>query len=289
MKEMILVKKTLPQNLDIEVLVPNYKEPILPVNHGGFGWYGLMAYNEQGQLMCHECGEFRHGLYKHIRKHNLNPKEYKLKYGLLQKHKLASSALSLRLHDALKNNPELVKRNYERFMRIRKLGELQTENDGMKSIEFQNRYDTCPAQLLRWLSDAAKVYGLDVTCNEAETIRSGLSKLLRERFGSFNKAKQIVRLVANGQGPKFRYTKELILEDMCSYYSKYHYWPTRTDYDNRKLICNHTILHNHGGIKALRQEAMKLRQEQEARRIKGEGIPQIANNIELENAGYARR
>lgn len=282
-----LVKKCLPQNPDIEVLLPNYKEPILSVNHGGFGWYGLMAYNEQGQLMCHECGEFWDSLAKHIHKHRMSSREYKAKYGLLQKTKLVSANESRRLSLAMLASPERIKIATEL---IRKVQEKSRGSHGEKiALEFQNMQDSCPAQVIRHLLDASKIYGPNVSITQADSFRPGLKHLIERRFGSINKAKQIAKLVTNQTGTAVFYTRQLILEDMCSFYSKYGLWPTRRDYNNGMMICTTTPIHRNGGILALRQEAMKLREEQEARRIRGEGIPQRANNIELENAGYARR
>ncbi|MBA7588559.1 hypothetical protein ES708_30619 [subsurface metagenome] len=282
MKTQTVVKKYLPQNPDIEVLVPNYKEPILPVNHGGFGWYGLQAYNEQGQLMCHECGVFRDFLTRHIRKHGLSGRTYRIKYGLQMKAKLVSVSQSQKARIAVLRHPEIIERA---TMNIRNLvGRSKLKYP----LQYQNMKDTCPGQLIRWLTEAALLYGPEISGAEADKYRSGLVGILKIRFGTFNKAKQIAKLIANDAHGKRMFSKQLILEDMCCFYSNHNRWPIYQNYRDGEMICHGGPVSRYG-IKALRQEAMKLREEQEARAKLADRIPQIANNIELENAGYARR
>ena len=289
MKIQTLVKKYLPQNQDIEVLVPNYKEPILPVNHGGSGWYGLMAYNEQGQLMCHECGDFRNSLSQHICKHGLNPKEYKKKYGLLNKTKLISNATLYKHRQKILNRPQFLREAKERFPQMTTANCRGTVK-GKMALELRNRHDTCPAQLLRWLADLAEKFGPDITARQVEAIRPSLLHLLKAEFASFNKAKQLCQLITNHIGQhKPIYTQQLILEDMCRFYSKQDKWPDNTDYINGMMICSSSTVRRYGGLKALRQEAAMLRNKQEEARIRGEQVAQYANNIELEFAGTARR
>lgn len=289
MKKQTLVKKYLPQNPDIEVLVPNYKEPILPVNHGGFGWYGLQAFNEQGQLMCHECGGFWDSLGRHVCKHGLNPKEYRLKYGLLMRTRLVSEKTYQNHRHSIERNPELLEKIKERCKGFK--GNPHPGNNGHGSMAYKNMKDTCPAQLIRWLINLAEIYGPNITKPEVGISRPGLPKILQREFGSFNKAKQLARLVnnpAHSMGEK-TYNKELILEDMCRFYSKYNRWPVRGDYMRGEMICGLHPIFKNGGMIALRQEAMKLRQEQEAAREMGETLDSLAQKIQMENAGRAMR
>jgi len=289
MKIQTLLKKYLSQNQDIEVLVPNYKEPILPVNHGGSGWYGLMAYNGQGQLMCHECSAFPNpsffdDLSKHIRKHSLTSVSYKRKYGLMSKTKLISQRASaerrsIYIPDAAKARENIAKASLEK----RRWRHSITEQ--------YNLSNSCPGQLISRLLQLAQKYGDSISSTQVNAEEPSLVSLLQNRFGSFNKAKQIAKLISNPQPlAEPLYTKHLILEDMVAFYNKNGTWPTTKDYENHLLICSFTTLHRQGGgIKPLRDEARKLKEKQEMARIKGERLPLIANNIELEFAGTARR
>ena len=281
MKEMTLTKRALPQDPTIFVFVPNYKEPILPVNRGGFGWYGLQAYNEEGQLMCHECGEFWGHLSRHITKHGLNHKEYREKYGLQAKTKLVSETISKVLSRPL--SPERRKHQVARLKAVKVRSHVKNYR-----LEFYNKNDTCLLQCMRWLSEAAKKYGDDISQSQANIYRPGLVTLIQRRFGSFNKLKQILRLAMNNHG-KLLYNKQFFLEDMCRFHSEYGYWPKERDYIKGKMLCSFSRGIRKYGLKTLRQEAMKLKEEQDARAEVAERIPAHAVAIEMEYAGTARR
>lgn len=291
MKTVTFVKKSLPQNPDIEVLVPNYKEPILAVNRRGFGWYGLQAFNEQGQLMCHECGRFYEELSRHIKRHKLSSEDYKIKYGLLQTTKLVTIKAAQKYRDFILNDHKVYLATVRRLDKIRppRNDNNRPKGTGNRILEYQNRFDTCKAQLIRCLFEASKVYGENITQSQAEQFRCGLVSLLCRNFGTFNKAKQLVRLIVNPAHGK-AFPKQFILENMCVFYSQHGRWPKQNDYSNGLMICKSpNTLSRNGGITALRQEAMKLREEQEERRVKGEQVVQYANKIEFENAGRAMR
>jgi len=292
MREITLTKKYLPQNPDIAVLVPNYKEPILPVNHGGSGWYGLMAYNEEGQLMCHECGGFFEQLCVHSKqKHGLSAHDYKIKYGLFSKTKLVSKKLSQKMRENILNHPEVIAQATANLLEFKKQGINSCNRYRKDTLELQNLANSCPGQLIDRLLNAAKEYGEDVTETQIRRKNPTLISLLIKRFGSFNKAKQIARLVANTGVPQEAiYIKQLILEDMIAFYNKSNRWPRVTDYENHLLICSTgPIYKNFGGLVALRREATELRKEQEEARIRGEQIIQYANKLEFEKAGLANR
>lgn len=292
MKNMTLVKKYLPQNPNIEVLVPNYKEPILPVNHGGFGWHGLMAYNEEGQLMCHECGKFFDRLGQHASWiHQLSPRNYKEKYDLLLGTKLISRVGHNKMRHCIIDDPVLYERARNQVLKVRHLGSKALRGiPKIMALEYQNKHDSCSAQLLRRMHQIADKYGEGFTKHEAEMVSPGITALLRKHLGSFNKAKQKAKLATNARYySRQLYDKQLIIEDMCDFYRLHNCWPVFKEYENGPMICRSATLYRYGGIKILRQEAMKLREEQEAREITREQISQYANKIEMELAGRARR
>ncbi len=277
-----LIKRTLPQNPKIEVFVPNYKEPILPVNHGGFGWYGLQSYNEQGQLMCHECGVFRESLGTHIKQHGLTARNYKAKYELRLKRSLVSQALINKYrNNALTNTLSLKNINRNNNLLKRK---------GTKpTLEYLNIHDSCDAQLLRILMEAAKIYGQNLTTVELNSNRGGMQGILQRRFGSINKAKQIAKLIINMPGGQGKIDKQIILEDICIFYRNNGRWPKNSDYELGKRFCSRSVIGKNGGIKTLCQEAQKLLDEQKDRAENIKKIPQIAGKIELQFAGRGRR
>ena len=283
-----LVLKTLPQDPTIEVLVPNYKEPILPVNHGGFGWYGLQAYNQEGQLMCHECGTFWDSLGCHAKIHGLNPHDYRLRYGLRMSTRLTSAK-----EHAVCRKRYMASPSYQRFLdKFSGNGRLAAPTRSPKnSLEALNARDSCPQQVLRRLVEASEVYGASVTIPQCRAFDSSLYPQIKRVYGSFNKAKQLVKLVTNAagsNGSNGRFTEIIILEDMCAFFERYHRWPRRVDYIAHLMLCSFTPVRRHGGIESLRQEAMKLKETQDAATQQADRIPAFAESIERQYAGSAR-
>ena len=288
MKEQTLVHKPLPQNPGMWVSVPNYKEPILPVS-GGFGWYGLQAYDFQGdKLMCHECGKFFDVLSVHTsRIHKLNDKNYKKKYGLMGSTKLTSEKARINLRTNWENNPK-VQHYVKNHQIMRKHIDYHAKKNKW-ATEFQNLHDTCPAQVLRALKSAAEIYGDNITESQTRQYNSCLVPALTARFGSFNKAKQMIGLSQNANhypnNPLF--TKQMILEDAICFYKKYGHWAKERDFKKGQTICSsNTVINFFGNLKNLYQEAQQLKDEQDKRA--SIDINAIANKIEMEYAGRAR-
>ena len=290
MKEQILVKKPLPQNPDIWVSVPNYKEPILPVSNG-YGWYGLQAYDFQGdKLMCHECGKMFGSLSEHIRKHELNPNEYRKKFGLLQKTRLESKTIndmkSRIRKDYFVNNPDIKRARIKTLISSKTTKSAANCKGIKKRLQFFNLNDSCPEQVLRRLSYLASIFGDNISVSQVLSQDSSLIPQLNYYYGTFNKAKQLLKLTKNPAEGFTQYPKQLILEDIINFYRKNKRWPTKSDYAKKLLVCSSRPVQINGGIIKLRQEAQQLKAEQD--KINSIDIKGIANKIEMEYAGRAR-
>lgn len=283
-----LVRKALPQRPEIEVLVPNYKEPILPVNHGGFGWFGLQAYNEQGQLMCHECGGFFDGLCNHIKGHGLGKKEYKKKYGLRLKARLASVSYSAMARKRLLSNPDAIANATVRIKSHRpsEANRLAGMAYSRSCAEFQNNRDSCPAQVLRALSGCADIFGSSVTSAQVQAHNPALLALCVARFGSFNKAKQLAGLASNPNVTQPQYHQTLVTEDMIAFHAKHNRWPESRDYETGQMVCSTAPLRRLGGLRRIREQAI---QEFGLREGRNQRVSAATQKIEMELAGTARR
>lgn len=65
---------------------------------------GEIHYDDEGKVICHECGRSYHKLSTHlIGKHKISPKEYKKKHGLNNGAKLTSKSLQ----EKFKDNPRV--------------------------------------------------------------------------------------------------------------------------------------------------------------------------------------
>ena len=289
-----LTKKALPQNPEIEVWIPNYKEPLFPVNHGGFGWYGTQSYNspdlERAKLMCNECGVCFDWLSRHVSSHGLSPRQYKIKYSLLLKSPMASKIISEKRRTTIKNHPEILAKCRHKLMHSSNYLLGKNGISGSRTLEFQNKKETCPGQVLRALSYASEIYGLNITNKQVEEYRPGLVGDIIRRHGSFNEAKRLIRAVVNKQHGEPKYPKAFLLGDMVNFYRKYGYWPTSVDYRVGKLSCSQSPILRNGGWFAMRQEAQALLKEQNAMAEYGtKEIPKIAEKIEMSFAGCAMR
>lgn len=290
--KIVLVKQTLPQNPNREVFVPNYKEPTLPIKNG-FGWYGLQSYNARGKLMCCECGSFYDSLANHIRVHKLIPVSYKAKYGLMSGAILNSESNHNKIRNRVLSNTEAIKKFASLLNKIRPLAIAANKNRPKQSVEFLNKYDSCPAQLLRRLIDLSKIYGNDISSTEACRDQPGLLTQLQRTYGSFNKAKQLAKLIVNANVCPTQFTKQIIAEDMCRFYSNHNKWPGYADYRKWRssgLVCSEMPVRDNGGMTVMRQEAQMLLEKQKANiKWRETQLPQIVGKIEMQFAGTARR
>ena len=285
----LLIRKPLPQNQDIEVMVTDYKEPILPVNHGGFGWYGVQAYNDQGQLMCHECGGFYDHLGCHIRKHHLNRIEYKNKFGLLFQSNLSSAAAHEKNRILALERIAPVGKREALITRCKQLRRTTHRGANRGIAELVNRHDTCRAQLLRRLGELAIKYGKDISVMQVRAESTTLVGLLQREFGSFNEAKRLLRLQTREGGSRAKISRDVVIGDMVTFYNKYKRWPRMVDYRNKLLVCCDVVIRRMGGIGGLHQEAIELRGKQDTLRLMKDRIAQIATQIDMEYAGRSRR
>lgn len=75
-------------------MTPNYGDP------DGHGRYGILDTDQDGNLVCHECG----GTYKHLgthvrQRHGIMPDDYRAAHGLGHRTRLISDSVAQRLSD----------------------------------------------------------------------------------------------------------------------------------------------------------------------------------------------
>lgn len=66
----------------------------------GHGRYGILDTDEAGLLVCHECGQARQFLGRHVRVHGLSAYEYRERHGLARTVSLAAAGLRERFGEA---------------------------------------------------------------------------------------------------------------------------------------------------------------------------------------------
>lgn len=66
----------------------------------GHGRYGILDTDEAGMLVCHECGQARQFLGRHVRVHGMSADEYRERHGLGRAVSLAAAGLRERFGEA---------------------------------------------------------------------------------------------------------------------------------------------------------------------------------------------
>ena len=275
----------LPQDRKRRVYVPYYKDPILAVNHGGAGWYGLMAYNRDGNPMCHECGTFWPSLGNHVRSHGLTARAYKRKYGLLYKTSLSSNTHREKMKEVATERMAKPEARAALIQRCRKLPKPTGSKHNTRLVtELVNRHDTCRAQLLRRLADCADAHDGDVSALDVRGLSTTLVGLLQREFGSFNNAKALLNLTLNRPGAETKLTVGMVAQDALAFHSTHGRWPEMGDYRSRLLLCSDTTIRNRFGLDNVIAAAKALQAKEMARQERADSIQRRAVEIEMEFA-----
>lgn len=163
------------------------KSPFMPAKDGGHGYQGVLMQDENRLIVqCHACGQWmKRNSDSHLKKcSGLTVKQYKAKYGLNDDHGLVSDETSLRLTKAALKNKD----NAAKLLRVdKKCASVMGRGGRTKghSMEFFNKYGTCPLQL------KTRLYEF-IRCNRELPSQGNrgrpIYKALRRRYGSFSHA-----------------------------------------------------------------------------------------------------
>ncbi|WP_426455387.1 hypothetical protein ACP26L_35960 (plasmid) [Paenibacillus sp. S-38] len=84
----------------------------------GHRHYGMVAYDQAGKPICHVCGRSFNALLTHVRHvHKMEPRAYKLTYGLNVTKGILSEKTQSKLKAAVSKNLEVVLENLSRGVR----------------------------------------------------------------------------------------------------------------------------------------------------------------------------
>jgi hypothetical protein len=203
----------------------------------------------------------------------LTVKEYKNKFGILSKTKLISTRMHTKHLNDLLNNPKLLDSRIKRLATYSgKPGVIaktaKSNKCSKRRMEFVNKYDTCPAQVLRRLKQASDNYGDNISANQIRVFDGGLMFQINRYYGNLNKAKQLLKLNANTHGSLKVISEHLICESMVCFYRKENRWPNINDFNDGRLICKSRTASKYG-LKNLIEKSKLILQDQETRRISG--------------------
>jgi hypothetical protein len=156
------------------------KTPFMPAAENGHGFQGVLLQDEDREFVqCHSCGKWMQKIAtNHLKKcSGLSMAEHKTKYGLNDQG-LVSDETSLRLTKACLKN-KISARSFKKYAG-RNGGRTKPQ-----SMEFFNKFGTCPLQLKTRLYEFIRCnHELPSQGNRGRTIY----KALRRRYGSFGHA-----------------------------------------------------------------------------------------------------
>lgn len=174
-------------------IVPLQKSvpPYMPVE-GGHGFLGVLLYNiETDEVQCHICGEWHKQVGNHLSAHKISSHEYKDKFGLYRNQPLNGLKSRENYHKiAIKRNKRL-KKNLTAEGRMKgnkKINDFQKTRRGAKSIQHQNLFGTCEAQLRNRVKRHIQENGFFP--RSTSTTDPYLATMLWRRFGSLDAAKK---------------------------------------------------------------------------------------------------
>lgn len=186
--------------------------PPFEKNDSGFGFKGVLIEDfESGKIQCSICGEWFEQMARHLETHQINSKDYKLKFGLLLSTALKSK--EMRLHQS---KVMIARRKSDKKYRGRfKKNNLFAGNRKYKpkALESRNKYGVCDLQLMERIIQLKEELGKTPTLIDLkEKYGMGMMALIHKRYGSY------IKLCRNlGMNPNFsnwnpKYSREYFIE-----------------------------------------------------------------------------
>jgi len=189
----------------LEEIQKEYGKDILPLNKGVepfmkatgyFGYQGVLLYDTvEDKIQCHACGKwFKQITHDHLihRDGIEGTAEYKEMFGLYKSTPLESiGSRKLRSDEAVKT----WKDDDARRAKLKRINKDAQRGGGRpkgtrQPAEFKNGKGICDAQLKDRAEKLQEKLGRELVCRDD----NALSCALRRRYGSFEKAKKILKL-----------------------------------------------------------------------------------------------
>jgi hypothetical protein len=186
--------------------------PPFEKNDTGFGFKGVVVEDfESGKLQCSVCGEWFEQLVQHVQTHDLNCKEYKIKFGLLQSTALKSKKMRLKQSEVMQ---KLRKSHRKHRMVFKKNNSFAGNRLGIKkAVESQNKYGVCDLQIMQKIIELYKELGRTPTLTQLqERYGRGFIFQLNKRYNSYVKYCNQIGLNPNYSNFNPKYSREYFIE-----------------------------------------------------------------------------
>ncbi len=209
----------------------DYKEPLVALPDGGFGYEGVLLYDEWAEkVQCHICGQWKRGLGVHVwTKHRLRAASYKDLYGLNQSTALVGE--STREHliaNGLRNIHLLTPEANKRGLLAARKAVSASRRTGRSTVEAQNKKGICAAQILVWLQEHPDA--------KRDTADQSIASAAIRTFGSWSKARHMAGLAARNVNWQEKFDKALGIASLRAFAVRYDRPPTRSDADRGLVV-----------------------------------------------------
>lgn len=235
------------------VTLYNYKEPFMPYV-GGYGYQGVLLFNgEDDKVQCHLCGDWFAYLSHHLhREHSMSAAQYKTEVGLSQTTALLGE----------KQRAVLIKNGLDKRLKNLRINRHHSEasrkkiSETLKNLtrEKQNKFGTCPEQLLQRIKDKFLELGRTPTQKEI----TGYQTIVKV-WGTWKRAIEIAGIPYRQptvpiNGYKYRYNIEDVHAFIVNWYDEHNSLPKATNW--RKNAGAYTVIKKAGGWKSVCRVAL---------------------------------
>lgn len=155
---------------------------------------GVILESKDKKVLCYICKKWFEQLGTHLRVHQIDARAYKKRFGFNRSAPLCSRSFSEKASNAARKSWE---KDYEsKVESIRSIGLMNYGRPvgAKRTIQDQNRLNTCDEQIKERMRLLVAKFGPDVTINEARTVDGGLVKITFDRFGGWNNFKSSLGL-----------------------------------------------------------------------------------------------
>jgi hypothetical protein len=246
-----------------EVNVENYKEPMEKVKDG-YGYYGAITTTNDGkQIQCHICGYYYANVGSHIKAaHKVNPRDYKIKYGLRINDGLLSPIEREHRQEVYNT---YARKSPEEFREMSRKAQAVIKEKGIQlggkawGPQTRNEKGMCKEQTIAKIKVIADMYNGIPSYNAfIREYGPGQRDTINHWFGSWNKAVEAAGFKTHDVRLKEhkKEMQDMILLKLQMFYDQHGRTPQWADFQAGSLGFNiKTLQYHFGSLNRARQEA----------------------------------
>lgn len=244
-----------------DVILQDAKEPLVKIK-GGYGYYGTLSTDKKNNyIQCAVCGQFFDNLSFHLRVHKLTVKAYKDLFklssttslmGETKRQEYIGRMTEMRLSTMTRKRKNFFKKNKSVY---------KNRRIGKKSLQYYNKHDKCPDQIIHKIKLLHKKLGRTPSSNDFRREYNIHPDIATTHFGSWNKAIKLAGLDPNPIGKRLgenqKYSDEYLLQVIKDFFDNNGRPPTTSDFKrgNNALPGKGVIEYHFGNLTKARELA----------------------------------